>query len=486
MRLGHLRDKIKQPTFLRNQDLRISLALGLGVGLIYLAFLPPGIYSIDGNSMLAVSESLVTRHNFSVPPSLGSLGRDGYYYSRWYPLLSILAVPFVAIGLALGHLLSLPAHHVAAVCALVLPALLTAGTTSLVVLLALRLGSTRRSACLAALGFALGTVALVYAGKFFAEPLLAFLTVASLYFALGETKRESIATGVLASLAVMAKPTGVIVGPILSAYLLTKRRPLHIALVPLFGTSMGLILYGIYNNVRFGNPQSFRYPHTFEAPALPEGFLGLLISPGRGLLWYCPPVVLSVIALCKAIRSKALEALMIVTLFIGYLLLHSFGKFWSGGWSWGPRFLLPALPGLLALTGLVEKQWRKGLLILTVIGFIVNAPTLVSFYERYYDEAKEQGISYRALLWSPTHAPLIHAWGAAQRQISDALAGDVKDLVRKIGTPESKKQMLRVVSVWWWMLPAFGIPRWVGVALAFLFVGIGVWVMLKALLVAQK
>ncbi len=480
--------KTKRTTFLQDQNLKISLALGIGVGLICLAFLPPAIYSIDGNSMLAVAESLVTKHSFSVPPFLGVPGRGGYYYSVWYPLLSILSVPFVAVGLAIGHLFNLPSHYVAAICALVLPALLTAATTSLVALLALRLESTKEGACLAALGYALGTIALVYARTFFAEPLLAFLTVASLYLALGETKQKIIGSSVLAGLAVLAKPTGIMVGPILSGYLLAKRRPFHVVLLPLAGTGIGAILYGGYNYARFGNPLSLKgesLPPEITAllipkiSVLPEGFFGLLFSPGCGLIWYCPPVLLSIIGFRTVVRSNAFEALTVVTLFLGYLVFHSVFIFWYGGESWGPRFLLPALPGLMALAGVTTKVWKKWLLVLIIIGFIINAPTLVSFYERYYSEASEQGISEAALLWSPTHAPLVHMWGAAYHEISDAYKSDVKGLIKEVGNPSTRianSRMLRVVALWWWMLPAAGISRWVGAVLSLLLMGVGVWV----------
>ena len=53
---------------------RLVWGLVFGFALIYLAFLPPGIYSIDGNSILAVAESLVTQHSIAVPPGLGVVG----------------------------------------------------------------------------------------------------------------------------------------------------------------------------------------------------------------------------------------------------------------------------------------------------------------------------------------------------------------------------------------------------------------------------
>lgn len=482
--------KISQENSPDNRDiLKMSLALGIGVSLIYLAFLKPGIWGYDGNDMLEVAKSLVTRQSFAVPKGIGVLGRDGQYYSIRYPLLSILAVPFVSVGLALAHLLNLPPHYIAAVCALLLPLLLTAGTTILVALIALRLGSTKPGAYLAALSFAFGTTALVYAREFFAEPLLAFLTAASLYLAIGQTKREHVIASILTGLMVTAKPAGVVVGPVLSAYFLAKKRPLRIALGPVIGTAMGIMLYLAYNYMRFGSFLSFgQKTSRFGLEGIPERFFGMLFAfgAGGGLLWYCPPVILAIWGLRKAFqsKSKALEALAIVGVLGGYLVLHSFWEF--GGWSWGPRFLVPTLPGLLALTGLLGKRWRKWLIALTVVGLIVNAPTLVSFYQRYYAEASDGRYLRRALaLWgSPFDAPIFQAWGAAYRQLQDAFASNIKDILTQAGAPPAsgelaKAQLLRLVAVWWWLLPAAGIPIWVGVAFALILVGTGIWMLLR-------
>jgi hypothetical protein len=241
------------------------LLLGAGLSLVYLAFLAPGIYSLDGNSMLAVAESLVEHRSVTVPAGLGIAGRGGIFYSSWYPLLSFLAVPLVAVGVAAARLLHLPAHFVAAVCALVLPALLSAAAAALVGLVALRLGSSERGAWLAAMSYALGTIALVYARTFFAEPLLAFLTIGGIWLALALSPRQIFGGAVCAALAVLAKPTGVILGPILSAYLLAKRRPVAMSFVPLCGSIVGLGLYGAYNAFRFGNPFVFGQPYDFIA-----------------------------------------------------------------------------------------------------------------------------------------------------------------------------------------------------------------------------
>ncbi|MGQ0792542.1 MAG: hypothetical protein ACT4NX_00435 [Deltaproteobacteria bacterium] len=465
----------------------MSLLTGLGVAMIYLAFLPPAIYSVDGNSMLAVSESLATRGDFTVPPWLGNVGADGRYYSIWYPLLSIAALPFVAAGLRIGGFLDLPPHYVAAVAAVGLNILLTSATASIVALLALRLGSGARDAFIAALGFAFGTIALVYARNFFAEPLLAFLAISGLYCAL---KPSPAIPSVASALSVLAKPTGVIAAPIFALYFYVKGRSLWFSLSPVIALAVGAALYALYNYARFASPFSVRGGESaaFDISVFPEGLAGLVASPGRGLIWYSPPVILAIIGFSKLVKSKPWEASAIAGLFFGYLLSHALLPYWHGGWCWGPRYLLPAIAPLMALSA--AARWRRVAVCLLAIGFVVNAPTLVSYYERYYAELWDRGVSEQALLWSAADAPLLNIWGAAARQIEDARTADVSALVGEAGriqdTGVANSQILKVVAVWWWMLPAAGIPRWVGALASALMIASGVLLLTRAWAAARN
>lgn len=460
---------------------RLAWALTLGFALIYLAFLPPGIYSVDGNSMLAVAESLVTHNSIAVPSSaLGTLGPDGHVYSNWYPLLSFLAAPLVAIAVPISRSFHVPLHYVAGVLASVLPALLTAATVGLVARIAVQLGSTLQGARRAALAFALGTIAMVYARTFYAEPLLALLITGAVYFASRDTKLLStFAGGTFSALSLLAKPTGIVLGPLLAAYLFVKRRSLKEFIIPAAGSVVGFALYGAYNFTRFGNPLNFGQPFMFSFANIPAGFAGLLFSPGRGIIWYCPAVIMGVLGFQKVAKRKRPEALLIAGLFGSFLLLHSLWTFWHGGWSWGPRFLVPVLPGILALTGLLENKGAKWLLVLAFVGFLVNAPTLISYYERYYAEATERGIPENAILWSPAQAPFLHAWGAAFRVIADARKNDVREMFRETGTPSTtiaSSRALRVIAVWWWVLPVVHIPRIVGATISIIMVLLGGWI----------
>lgn len=456
---------------------RLALRVAAGLFLIYLAFLAPGIYSSDGASTLAVSESLVTQHNFTVPEKVGTLGAGGQFYSNWYPLLSILAVPFVFAALLISHATGLPLHYLAGVCVLPMMGALTAATAGAAVVLARRLGADEKGAWLAGVSFGLGTVALAYARVFYADSLLAFLTISALCLTIGGSPREVAAASCLAGLAVLAKPTGVMLAPILAAYLLLKRAPLRICLLPLFGAGVAGVFYMGYNVMRFGHPLNFGRALGFDPSVFLSGFSGLLVSPGCGLFWYCPPVVLALFAFPTAVRRKKWEALAIVTVFAAFHVFHAFYLDWRGGWSWGPRYLLPGIPGLCALAGPMQGRGRKALVSLTLLGFFVSAPTLFSFYERYFAELSQQGIHVGTdTAWSLRHAPLLHIWPGAFREIQDARGMNASELLGQREVPRysvEESRALRIVAVWWWVLPVVHVQRWIGFLAALLLVMLG-------------
>ena len=442
---------------------RMLLALSTGIFLIYLAFLKPVIWGIDGNEVLQVAHSLITHHSFSVTSDVGGMaGVDGQNYSIRYLLLPIVITPFVAVGIGLSNWLGMPALQVSAIFAVASSVILTVATAVFVALLALRLGSRQKGAYLAALCYAFGTIALTYAQTLFSEPLLAFLTVACVYFAFGNSWREWIGCSVLAALAILAKPAGIVIGPVISLYFLAKRYSRLTILGPILVPTVGLLVYAFYNYTRFGNPfitgQPVSVGLTFTG--MPERFFGFLFGSGMGggLVWYCPPVVLAIVGARKTLQFKLLEILTILGIFLGFLLLHSI--WFCCGWDWGPRFLVPVLPLLMALTGLLDYRGRQLLILLSVIGFVISAPTLISFYQRYYWELENAGYRpWQLSLWSNlTDAPIVNLWGAAYRQIGEATTTDV----RAVLAGQNSMTVMQTIPVWWWMLPIANIPVWYG------------------------
>jgi hypothetical protein len=133
-----------------------------------------------------------------------------------------------------------------------------------------------------------------------------------------------------------------------------------------------LTLQLLVNTLRFGAPWQSGYVGEGFSTPLFAGVYGLLFSTGRGLLVYSPLLIAVPMVLGRFFRYRPLLALVIVETFVLKLLL--FGQWWSwqGGWSWGSRFLLPAVPLLfLSLNELfLTIRRRPGVIRALVAGLI--------------------------------------------------------------------------------------------------------------------
>lgn len=254
---------------------------------------------------------------------------------------------------------------------------------------------------------------------------------------------------------------GLLASPI---YLFLKKCHWLVAITPLIGGIILVLIYAFYNYIQFGNPLSLGQNSMFNVLSEPlaktassqkgmpliGGLLGLLATPGRGVIWYSPCVILGLVGFRYARKSKFLEALVIIVFSFHFLVINS-GSWWMGGWAWGPRYLLPIFPLLLSLAALLTKRWRLTLITLATIGFLINAPNLVSFYKRYYVNAFEQQIEVNSpqIIWSFEYAPFRQGWSLASEQINDAMQNDVRTVFKSIGKHQLRGALTRIVPVWW-------------------------------------
>lgn len=199
-----------------------------------------------------------------------------------------------------------------------------------------------------------------------------------------------------------------------------RRRALGLALL---WTSLVLVFVAavaIYNQERFGSVWETGYGD--EATRLTTapwvGLAGLLISPGKGVLWYAPPLLLAVAGWGALARRRPEVAGLVAAVAAGPLLLASVYYQWHGGGSWGPRLLLPVLPVALLGAGEVLERARgrsRSALALSGVaaaagGVVVALAVLVPF-DRYHAEVwpdPEVPLPERfdAMLWSPPASPL--------------------------------------------------------------------------------
>jgi hypothetical protein len=118
----------------------------------------------------------------------------------------------------------------------------------------------------------------------------------------------------------------------------------------------------------------------FQLGSPSSGARGLLFDPSRGLLWFAPLLVAGAIGWVVTRRGDAspqgrrttartAEVLVALATLGGYFLLAASWIDWRGGSGYGPRLLLPALPGLaLPLAACLVAVGPRARLALAALG----------------------------------------------------------------------------------------------------------------------
>ncbi len=250
--------------------------------------------------------------------------------------------------------------------------LATALTGSLLVLLAFQLGCGPRRSALVGLSYGLATPAYVYATLAYGHQVTAFLLLGSYSLIQGAASKnhQLVRFGLAGFLASYAVVVELQVGPvaaILGAYVLTlvvlrKIRANAILAFVLGGLLPALILLG-YNLYAFGSPldmgyfhediQQFAEVHSARNPlgVRPPDWskaLPLIWGRYRGLFFYAPIAMLAVPGWIVLLGRRSWMSLIVsLTVCLAVFLVNLSYPEWTGGWSTGPRLLVPMLPFLM-------------------------------------------------------------------------------------------------------------------------------------------
>jgi len=409
---------------------RIALVIACLLFLNFFYFLLSSgrVRTIDEVSADFQVESIAKHGTAAIPQAVqakmfyGTLDRFGRPESPYPPGQALVMLPWYVAGRFVGqHLPGLPPKVRDIVSDFFLTgesAFSSALAVAFALYIFLQLGIAPKTSLLAAGILALATPLAAYSGWLLSEPLAAalFLGAAAVLFGVPQGMPISVsrarAAGALLGAAVWVRPTHVIMIPIFVVALLLREREKgwSAASALAVGAGVGVALLLWRNNYLHGGLFDFGYPsaaeggkalNTFETP-LTTGLLGFLVSPGKSIFLFCPPVLLALAGLPRLWRRDRGLAFVAAVAPVVYLLFFATYTQWEGGYCYGPRYLVPALavlclgigPALSAgesKPGSGARNIRLLAIAVFALGFFVQAiGTTTSFLEAdvvggYYD-----------------------------------------------------------------------------------------------------
>lgn len=357
-------------------DRRVAYLLFLAATATFLVLANGVAKSSDETSMRLLAVGLVDDQTITVPdlPFVGVPGSDGRIVSKYGIGQPIASIPFLLLGRLLAMPLEAPDALVEAVTVAITP-LATAALVAWTYVLMRRVGGSPADSAGMAVAAVVGSLVLVYSTEYFAEPLVAVLVVASVERA--AVQRWTVAFGALAAAMVIHPRTAPLVGVL--ALVAWREAGLSRMLRALWPAAVGVLVLVAYSWVRFGDLLETGYgDEGFTTPLL-EGASHLLIGRTKGVLLFAP-LVLGILLLPRLWRRHPSVTLLIggftATVFVLSATWHS----WTGGWSWGPRFLVPivALCAVPLAPWLARDRVRWAIvLVVATAGFMVSLPALI-------------------------------------------------------------------------------------------------------------
>jgi hypothetical protein len=349
----------------------------------------------------AVTEGLVLEghirdvDNAALPTLKAELpGKGGHYYARTGLLQPLLEAPFYAAGHFVdGHFgWTEPVPYRLAFLWLYNPFVAALAAVALFALAYLTRRSLGWAATLAAL-FVFASIAWPYA-KIGMETTFMFAVLTAFALASWARARPTVTawglTGFAAGAAAATKPyAGVALLPIAillwpSWIALDRRQRLRLGIAVALPVLAWFAAIGWYNWSRFGGLTDFGYPESALTLSMPLNVLGLLFSPGKGLILYSPLVILGALGLPRLWREDRWLAAALVVLVAALTCVSGASTYW-GDEVWGPRYVVPAAWALLlpiAWWADTLARWRV-LAAVAVVAFAVQLVGASAYYGQY-------------------------------------------------------------------------------------------------------
>lgn len=303
-------------------------------------------------------------------------------YNRFGPGASLALAPVVALGVAAG----VPPEDVGTWTYLdKLVASFLIATASLAIFAAAGRLAGEGPAGLATFAVVAGTSLASVAGQRSWQHPLGVLGVALGWLCLVKARDDARWLGVAGlpfAIAVITRyPDAIFWAAALAYVAFTMRR----RVVAFLGWSAGPFAFlALYDAVLLGSPVANSYGAQLWQWAGLDGLPGTLISPSRGLFVYSPFLVFAAWTIARRAWRRERLWLYAAVAVTGFWIVHGTYIGWWGGWSFGSRYLLEAMPILASGFALawaeVRPRWRIIMVATVAFGVMLQVAALLGYY----------------------------------------------------------------------------------------------------------
>lgn len=423
--------------------------------LIFFFFL--GFYLFTAKGTIHISDNIVNFQTTRAIVEDGSLAiscdflpdfivarDDGLCFSKYDIGLSITAVPLYLLGRVLGpdpldmFTISFPRLSVS-----MLGSIGTAATCALLYILCLHISNDEQQSFIATILYGIVTIAWPYAGLFFSQTLIAFLLTLAVLLIIKYPPSQTwayVGAGLALGWACLTRIDTLPLAAVVFIYVLYRWKQaqgngrllfknLFLLGTPIF---LAILAYLAVNAVRTGSLLQSGYANEGWTTPFFTGLYGLLISPGKGVVFFSPLAVLAVIGFVKLWQQGwRAETALILGLVITQLLFYSPWWAWDGGHTWGPRFLVSTHALLMVglLPWISKSLPQLPLIIAIIFSFLVQLTGTVTEVVVYM---RLSPFSWEEILFKWEASPI---WGQFQhllnRKISFLIANQGHGLLSR-------------------------------------------------------
>lgn len=335
-------------------------------------------------TLAAVDQGTLATDSYVIKGIEDNAFYNGHYYSGFAPGDSFLAIPVYFVfkplfSLLPGSLFSFPNVQLRLIllniiATVFISSLLSAFMAVLVYRFLGKFSKNRFHKLLLTFAFSFGTIIFIYSTGYSRDVIKTFFLFASffilfhLHYGYYGTRRGllSFFSGLFLAFSVSMDYKTVIVMPLflLYSWIFCKRKEFFLFVL---GALIPFLFLMAYDYVAFGSPLATPYNYRSEAivrdyytagffgitfPTL-DSLFGLTFSPFRGFFFYMPVMLLSVFGLFVKFFSKGrkfkVDMFFILLLFLVFFFFNAslVPPSWYAGSSFGPRYLMPAIPFMI-------------------------------------------------------------------------------------------------------------------------------------------